>query len=457
MLAYIDMSVRSMLRPLARRAPLISSPCPHTSFLRSSSLRCLSTSTTAPSASPSPPPSTSSRVRWEWQDALNLECRLTDDEKMIRDTARDYTQSALLPRIVEANRTGHFDRAIMTEMGELGLLGATIDGYGCSGVSSVAYGLIAREVERVDSGYRSAMSVQSSLVMFPIHQYGSEQLKDRWLPALAQGRAVGCFGLTEPDHGSDPGSMESRARLDKATGDFILSGSKTWITNSPIADVAVVWVKAAEGGETVGFVVERGMAGLSFPEIKGKLSLRASITGQIVMDDVRVPAGNQLRVKGMKGPFSCLNSARYGIAWGAVGAGEQCISIARDYTLSRSQFGAPLAATQLIQYKLAQHTTDLALALHGALQVGRLKDEGLVAPEQVSLVKRNSCMRALDAARASRDMLGGNGISEEYHVMRHVSNLETVNTYEGTSDIHALILGRGITGLQAFGKNLRER
>ena len=453
------MTARSILRPLGRhsRPSRTHVPCAHTSIptLRASFLvRPLSTST---STNP-PPPSSSSRIRFNWQDPLNLESRLTDDEKLIRDTAHTYSQSQLLPRIIAANRTGHFDRSIMTEMGELGLLGATIDGYGCSGVSSVAYGLVAREVERVDSGYRSAMSVQSSLVMFPIFQYGSDVVKDKWLPVLAQGKAVGCFGLTEPNHGSDPGSMESRARLDTATGDFILSGTKTWITNSPIADVAVVWVRTADAaGETVGFVVEKGMAGLSFPEIGGKLSLRASVTGQIVMDEVRVPASHQLRVKGMKGPFSCLNSARYGIAWGAVGAGEQCIAIARDYTLSRNQFGAPLAATQLVQYKLAHHTSELALALHGALQVGRLKDEGQLAPEQVSLVKRNSCMKALEAARASRDMLGGNGISEEYHVMRHAVNLETVNTYEGTSDIHALILGRGITGIQAFGKNLKEK
>jgi glutaryl-CoA dehydrogenase len=325
--------------------------------------------------------------------------------------------------------------------------------YGCPGVSSVAYGLVAREVERVDSAYRSAMSVQSSLVMLPIHAFGNDELKERLLPRLASGELVGCFGLTEPDHGSDPAGMETRARRD---GDsWILNGVKSWITNSPIADVAVVWAreeKAKGGGkgEVLGFVLEKGVSGLSFPSITGKLSLRASHTGQIVMEDVRVPASHQLQVSGFKGPFTCLNSARYGISWGAIGAAEACIAIARDYTMDRRQFGDVLASNQLIQHKLAVYVTETALALHGALQVGRLKDEGQLQPEQVSIVKRNSCLKALEVARGCRDMLGGNGIAEEYHVMRHLINLETVNTYEGTADIHALIVGRGITGIQAF-------
>ena len=389
-----------------------------------------------------PPPSSTGR------DPLNLECRLNDEERLIRDTAHDYSQTSLLPRIIKANRDATFDRSIMTEMGELGLLGATISGYGCPGVSSVAYGLVAREVERVDSAYRSAMSVQSSLVMFPIHAYGLDPLKDRLLPLLASGQLIGCFGLTEPNHGSDPAGMEARAERD-SDGSYILNGVKTWITNSPIADVAVVWARG-DGGDVQGFVLERGMAGLSFPAIEGKLSLRASHTGQIVMEDVRVPAGHVLQVKGFKGPFSCLNSARYGIAWGALGAAESCVAIAREYAMTRKQFGAALASTQLVQYKLAQMTTDIGIGLMAALQVGRLKDEGLMSAEQVSLIKRNSCLKALDIARQCRDVLGGNGISEEYHVMRHLINLETVNTYEGTADIHALILGRAITGMQAF-------
>lgn len=388
---------------------------------------------------------------FNYTDALDLESRLTDEEKMIRDSARDYSQSQLLPRIIEANRNEKFDREIMREMGSLGLLGATIDGYGCSGVSSVAYGLVAREVEKVDSGYRSAMSVQSSLVMFPIHAYGSDLVKDKWLPQLATGEAVGCFGLTEPNHGSDPSSMETRARKDG--NDWILTGSKTWITNSPIADVAVVWAKDASSGKILGFVLETGAAGLSFPKIEGKLSLRASITGQIVMDEVRVPDSHRLNVTGMRGPFSCLNNARFGIAFGALGAAEACVDIARTYTLDRKQFGAPLASNQLIQFKLANAVTEISLGLHAAYQVGRLKDEGRVVPEQISLIKRNSCVKALAIARECRDMLGGNGISEDYHILRHAINLETVNTYEGTADIHALILGRAITGLQSFQHN----
>jgi len=333
-------------------------------------------------------------------------------------------------------------------MGELGLLGATINGYGCPGVSSASYGLIAKEVERVDSAYRSAMSVQSSLVMTPIYEFGSEALKEKWLPALASGEKIGCFGLTEPNHGSDPSGMETRARKQK-DGSFLLSGTKSWITNAPIADVFVVWAKNDEG-EINGFVLEKGFPGLSAPLIEGKLSLKASYTGQIVMEDVPVPAANQLKVKGLKGPFTCLNSARFGISWGALGAAEFCLATARQYTLDRKQFGNPLASNQLVQMKLADMMTEITLAEHAVLQVARLKDEGKVHPDMISLVKRNSCVKSLHAARLARDMLGGNGIVDEYHVMRHAINLETVNTYEGTADIHALILGRAITGIQAF-------
>ncbi len=366
---------------------------------------------------------------------------------MVRDSANSYAQDNLMPRVREANRDEVFHREIMTEMGEMGLLGATIEGYGCSGVSSVAYGLIAREVERVDSGYRSAMSVQSSLVMLPIFEFGSDQLKDKYLPRLATGEIVGCFGLTEPNHGSNPDGMESRAVADG--DDYILNGAKTWITNSPIADVFVVWAKG-EDGKVGGYVLEKEMAGLSAPKIQGKFSLRASITGQIVMEDVRVPKTNKLDVVGMKGPFTCLNSARFGISWGALGAAEFCMATARQYVLDRPQFGRPLAANQLIQLKLADMMTDISMGLQSTLQVGRLKDEGNVNPAQISIVKRNSCVKALNIARVARDMLGGNGISDEYDIIRHVMNLEAVNTYEGTADIHALILGREITGLQAF-------
>jgi glutaryl-CoA dehydrogenase len=367
---------------------------------------------------------------------------------MVRDSARAYAQDKLMPRVLEANRHEHFHREIMTEMGELGLLGPTIDGYGCAGVGYVSYGLIAREVERVDSGYRSAMSVQSSLVMHPIHAYGSDEQREKYLPRLATGEWVGCFGLTEPDAGSDPNSMKTRAR--KTDGGYLLSGSKQWITNSPIADVFVVWAKD-DAGDIRGFVLEKGMKGLSAPKIEGKFSLRASITGGITMDDVFVPEENMLpNVKGLKGPFGCLNNARYGISWGAMGAAEFCWHQARQYTMDRKMFGRPLAATQLIQKKLADMQTEITLGLHGALRLGRLKDEGRAAPEAISLMKRNNCGKALDIARVARDMLGGNGISDEYHVIRHVMNLEAVNTYEGTHDIHALILGRAQTGLQAF-------
>ncbi|MBB5020201.1 glutaryl-CoA dehydrogenase [Chitinivorax tropicus] len=383
-----------------------------------------------------------------WDDALLLNDQLTEEERMVRDAAHAYCQEKLLPRVREANRHERFDREIMTEMGELGMLGATIQGFGCAGVNHVSYGLIAREVERVDSGYRSAMSVQSSLVMYPIDAYGSTAQKEKYLPKLAKGEWVGCFGLTEPDHGSDPGGMQTRAR--KVAGGWQLTGSKMWITNSPIADVFVVWAKDDEG-EIRGFILEKGMAGLSAPKIEGKFSLRASITGEIVMDQVFV-ADEQLLpgVKGLKGPFGCLNKARYGIAWGAMGAAEFCWHAARQYTLDRQQFGRPLAANQLIQLKLANMQTDITLGLQGALRVGRLLDEGRGAPEMISLIKRNNCGKALDIARISRDMHGGNGISDEYGVIRHVMNLEAVNTYEGTHDVHALILGRAQTGIQAF-------
>ena len=383
-----------------------------------------------------------------WLDALDLEGQLTPDEIAIRDAARDYCQGKLMPGIVQANRHETFERQIFRDMGALGLLGPTIEGYGCAGVNHVAYGLIAREVERVDSAYRSAMSVQSSLVMHPIHAFGTEAQRERFLPGLASGELVGCFGLTEPDHGSDPGSMITRART--APGGYKVSGAKMWITNAPIADVAVVWAKT-DDGTIRGFILERGMAGFETPKIEGKFSLRASVTGSIMMDDVFVPEANILPgVRGLKGPFSCLNKARYGISWGAMGAAEFCWEAARQYTLDRRQFGRPLAANQLVQLKLADMQTEIALGLQGSLRLGRLMDEHKAAPEMVSLMKRNNCGKALAIARTSRDMHGGNGISDEYHVIRHVMNLEAVNTYEGTHDIHALILGRWQTGLQAF-------
>ncbi|MEQ5857704.1 acyl-CoA dehydrogenase [Halomonas sp. BN3-1] len=383
-----------------------------------------------------------------WEDPFRLLDQLDEEERMVQQTAHDYCQEKLLPRVLEANRHERFDREIMNEMGELGLLGATIDGYGCAGMNYVSYGLIAREVERVDSGYRSAMSVQSSLVMYPIHAFGSDAQRDRYLPKLASGEWVGCFGLTEPDHGSDPGSMSTRAyRTDSG---WRLNGTKTWITNSPIADVFVVWARDEEG-VVRGFVLEKGMPGLSAPKIEGKFSLRASITGQIAIQDVEVSDDQRLPgVQGLKGPFSCLNRARYGISWGAMGAAEACWHAARDYTMERKQFGRPLAANQLIQKKLADMQTEIALGLQASLRVGRMIDDGQLVPEAISLIKRNNCGKALDIARVSRDMHGGNGISDEYHVIRHVMNLEAVNTYEGTHDVHALILGRAQTGLQAF-------
>ena len=389
-----------------------------------------------------------SKPIFKWDDPFLLNDQLTDEERMIRDAARKYCQEKLMPRILEANRKEIFHREIMDEMGKMGLLGSTIpEEYGGAGLNYISYGLIAREVERVDSGYRSAMSVQSSLVMHPIYTYGTEEQKKKYLPKLASGETIGCFGLTEPNHGSDPGSMETKAK--KVDGGYILHGNKMWITNSPIADVFVVWAKL--DGEIRGFVLEKGMKGLSAPKIEGKFSLRASTTGEIVMDEVFVPEENMFpEIKGLRGPFGCLNKARYGIAWGALGAAEFCWHAARQYTLDRPQFGRPLAANQLIQLKLANMMTEITLGLQGALRVGRLMDEDKSTPEMVSLVKRNSCGKALDIARMSRDMHGGNGVSDEYHVIRHVMNLEAVNTYEGTHDIHALILGRAQTGIQAF-------
>ena len=386
--------------------------------------------------------------RFEWSDPLLLETALTEEERMVRDTARDYAQSALMPRILEANRTEHFDTAIMREMGERGLLGATIDGYGCAGAGYVSYGLIAREIERVDSAYRSAISVQSSLVMHPIHAYGDEAQREKYLPRLASGEIIGCFGLTEPDAGSDPGSMATRAR--KVDGGYLLTGTKTWISNAPVADVFVVWAKN-DDGVIRGFILECGMNGLSTPKIEGKFSLRASPTGQIAMNAVFVPEENELPdASGLKGPFGCLTRARYGIAWGALGAADFCWQAARDYVLQRRQFGRPLAANQLIQKKLADMQTEIALGLTACHRLGRLFDEGTAAHEAVSMLKRNSAGKALEIARMARDMHGANGIADEYHVIRHVMNLETVNTYEGTHDVHALILGRAQTGIAAF-------
>ncbi len=383
-----------------------------------------------------------------WDDPLLLEDQLTEDERMIRDTAHQFSQERLMSRVLEANRHEHFDREIMNEMGEVGMLGATLPAkYGCADVGYVSYGIMAREVERVDSGYRSAMSVQSSLVMHPIHAYGDESQRERYLPKLATGEWVGCFGLTEPDHGSDPGSMVTKA--EKVDGGYLLNGAKMWITNSPIADVAVVWAKL--DGVIRGFIVEREMDGFTTPEIQGKMSLRASVTGQIVLEDVFVPEDNLLpNAEGLGGPFGCLNRARYGIAWGSMGAAEFCWHAARTYTLEREQFGRPLAANQLIQKKLVDMQTEIALGLQGCIRIGRLMDEDRLPVEDISMMKRNNCGKALDIARMSRDMHGGNGISDEFHVIRHVMNLETVNTYEGTHDIHALILGRAQTGIQAF-------
>lgn len=393
-------------------------------------------------------------MAFSYEDPLLLSDQLTDEERMVESSARSYARDKLMPRILEANRHERFDIEIMREMGELGLFGATIKGYGCAGVSSVAMGLICKEVEWVDSGYRSALSVQSSLVMHPIYSFGTEAQKEKYLPKLAKGELIGCFGLTEPNHGSDPSSMETKAK--KVADGYILSGAKNWITNSPIADIFVVWAKVfgdkdIPDGTIKGFVLEKGMKGLSAPKIEGKFSLRASSTGSIAMEDVLVPNENILpNVAGIKGPFSCLNKARYGIGWGALGAAEFCFEAARRYTMERIQFGKPLAANQLIQKKLADMLSDIALGLQACLRVGRLMDEGKLSPEMISIIKRNSAGKALEIARTARDMHGGNGISDEYHVIRHLMNLESVNTYEGTHDIHALILGRAITGIQAF-------
>src|SRR6187397_2126059 len=385
---------------------------------------------------------------FKWDDPLLLEDQLTEEERMVRDSARSYAQASLMPRIVQANRHEKFDRAVITEMGELGFLGATIEGYGCAGINNVSSGLITREIERVDSAYRSTMSVQSSLVMHPIHAYGTEEQRQKWLPRLAKGEIVGCFGLTEPSHGSDPNGMVTRAR--KADGGYKLSGAKMWITNAPIADIFVVWAKD-DAGDIRGYVLEKGMKGLSAPKIEGKFSLRASVTGEIVMDEVFVPEANLLpNVKGLKGPFGCLTKARYGISWGAMGAAEFCWHAARQYTMDRKQFGKPLAANQLIQKKLADMQTEITLGLLPPLGLGAMLEAHTAAPAAISLMKRNNCGKALDIARTARDMHGGNGISDEFHVMRVMCNLETVNTYEGAHDIHALVLGRAQTGIQAF-------
>ena len=391
------------------------------------------------------------KTRWtplNWQDPFELDSQLSEEQRMVRDSAKQYAQSSLAPRVKQAFREESTDPNIFREMGEMGLLGATIDGYGCPGVDYVCYGLIAREIERVDSGYRSMMSVQSSLVMYPIHAYGTEEQREKYLPKLATGEWIGCFGLTEPDHGSDPGGMVTRAKA--VDGGYRLTGSKMWISNSPLADVFIVWAKT-EDDVIRGFILEKGMEGLSAPKIEGKLALRASITGEIVMDNVFVPAENQLpNVEGLKGPFGCLNNARYGIAWGVMGAAEECWQTARQYTLDRTQFGVPLASKQMIQLKLADMQTEVSLALQGCLQAGRMLSAGEISPDLISLIKRNSCGKALDIARSARDMLGGNGISDDYPIMRHMVNLEVVNTYEGTHDVHALILGRSQTGLSAF-------
>jgi glutaryl-CoA dehydrogenase len=397
--------------------------------------------TPEPSASEPEPP-------FAWDDPLDLEGELTEDERRVRDTARGYAQGKLFPRVLSAFREERFDREIMTEMGALGLLGPTIpEAYGGAGLGYVAYGLIAREIERVDSGYRSALSVQSSLVMLPIHKFGSEAQRRKYLPKLATGAIIGCFGLTEPDHGSDPGAMTTRA--EPAPGGFRLTGAKTWITNAPIADIAIVWAKLDD--VIRGFIVERGSEGFSTPKISNKLSMRASVTGEIVLNGAFVPENNMLpNAKGLAGPFGCLNSARFGICWGAMGAAEFCWHASRQYALDRKQFGQPLAANQLVQKKLADMQTEIALGLHGALRLGRLLEAGRAPPPAISLLKRNNCAKALDIARTARDMHGANGISDEFHVMRVMNNLETVNTYEGTNDIHALVLGRAMTGIQAF-------
>ncbi|EPS96625.1 hypothetical protein FOMPIDRAFT_99347 [Fomitopsis schrenkii] len=391
----------------------------------------------------------STHAKYDWEDPLSLDSLLTEEEKAIRDTARSFCQEYLMPKVLHALRTEEFGHDILPSMGALGFLGPTIQGYGCAGVSSVAYGLIAREVERVDSGYRSTMSVQSSLVMHPINEYGSEAQKEKYLPRLAKGEIVGCFGLTEPNHGSDPAGMETVA--EEVDGGFVLNGAKTWISNAPVADLFVIWARCKWDGKVRGFLLEKGAKGLSAPAIKNKLALRCSITGSIFMDNVKVGHDALLpKAKGLGGPFGCLNSARYGISWGAMGALEDCINRTREYALERKQFGRPLASFQLVQKKLVDAQTEVVLGLHASLQVGRLKDEGKVAPEMISLVKRNNCGKALEHSRRVLDILGGNACADEYHVGRHVTNLQVVNTYEGTYDIHTLILGKGLTGIQAF-------
>ncbi|KAL0838909.1 hypothetical protein ABMA28_016922 [Loxostege sticticalis] len=410
-------------------------------FKNSNKIRALSTTNVG-----------NAKVTFNWEDPLNLEEQLLDEEKAVRDSFRAYCNEKLLPRIIEANRNETFDKKIYKEMGELGILGCTIKGYGCAGVSYVTYGLLTRELDGVDSAFRSAMSVQSSLAMGAINMYGSEDQKQKFLPKMAKGELVGCFGLTEPNFGSDAGGLVTRAKYDSKSKSYILSGSKTWITNAPIADVMVIWAKDEED-KIRGFIVERSQVkkGLDTPKIHGKFSLRASETGMILLDEVAIPEENLLpNVVGLKGPFGCLNNARYGIAWGALGAAETCLRIARQYTLDRKQFGKPLASNQLIQKKLADMLTEIHLGYQGCLRVGRLKDENKAAPEMISMLKRNNCGKALDIARVARDMLGGNGIADEYHIIRHVMNLEAVNTYEGTHDIHGLILGRAITGISAF-------
>uniref|UniRef100_A0A0N5A1G9 glutaryl-CoA dehydrogenase (ETF) n=1 Tax=Parastrongyloides trichosuri TaxID=131310 RepID=A0A0N5A1G9_PARTI len=389
---------------------------------------------------------------FNYKDAFDLDSQLTDEERSLKEQVHNYCQGKLLPRVTKAYREEKFDPTLIPEMGSMGLLGSPYEGYGCAGVSNVGYGLIAREVERVDSGYRSTMSVQTSLVIGPIYNYGSEEQKNRFIPALSSGEKIGCFGLTEPNHGSNPAGMETKAIWDEKNKVYRLKGTKTWITNSPVADVMIVWARSDKHNNSIkGFILERGMEGLTTPKIEGKLSLRASVTGQIAMDNVPVPEENLLpNANGISGPFGCLNNARLGIAWGALGAAENCFHLAREYALERKQFGKPLAQTQLVQLKFANMLTEITLGLQACLRVTRLKDEGKVLPEQISMVKRNSCGKALEVARMSRDILGGNGIVDEYHIMRHLVNLETVNTYEGTHDIHALILGRGVTGLQAF-------
>lgn len=400
--------------------------------------------------------SSSTSQKFNWKDPLLLEESLKEDERMIRDQFRSYCQEKLMPRIKQAYRDESFDKNIIRELGDIGMLGPTIKGYGCAGTSYVAYGLMAREIEAVDSGYRSAFSVQSSLAMHAIYEFGTDEQKEKYLPQLAQGKLIGCFGLSEPNHGSDPASMETKAKLDKNKKVYKLSGTKTWITNSPISDIAIVWAKLADDGNKIrGFIVDRSQIkdqhSYSTPKIEGKLSLRASITGMIMMDNVEVPMENILpNVSGLKGPFSCLNNARYGIAWGTIGAGEFCLQTATQYVLDRKQFGSPLATRQLIQKKLSDILIDLSFGLNACLKVGRLMDKGLAVPEMISMLKKNNCLRALEASRVCRDILGGNGISDEYHIMRHLSNLESVFTYEGTSDIHSLIIGRAITGHQAF-------